>query len=133
MSTRDPQLVAAAVAVVAAAAVAVVVVVRVTIGSRRGRRGADPVQIEAGRGALLAWEPAVSRRKTQSAIARWEHDDASASLEMVRDSVRADGREPTSFVVVFDGANATYIFHRLLTTPTAAASHDRTRCLYLAT
>jgi transcriptional regulator with XRE-family HTH domain len=69
------------------------------------------------RAGLTQTELGARLGKAQSAIARWERDDVSPSLETVRDVVRACGLDLTFFMSKFDDSNVTIIDQHLRMTP----------------
>jgi transcriptional regulator with XRE-family HTH domain len=69
------------------------------------------------RAGLTQVELAARVGKAQSAIARWERDEVSPSLETVRDIIRACGLELTFFISRFDDSNVTIIDEHLRMTP----------------
>ena len=69
------------------------------------------------RAGLTQCELGARLGKSQSAIARWERDDVSPSLETVRKVVRACGFDLTFFMSNFDDSNVTIIDQNLRMTP----------------
>jgi transcriptional regulator with XRE-family HTH domain len=69
------------------------------------------------RAGMTQVELAARLGKAQSAIARWERDEVSPSLETTRDIIRACGLELTFFISRFDDSNVTIIDEHLRMTP----------------
>lgn len=69
------------------------------------------------RAGLTQGELGARIGKAQSAIARWERDEVSPSLETVRDIVRACGLDLTFFMSKFDDSNVTIIDQHLRMSP----------------
>jgi transcriptional regulator with XRE-family HTH domain len=69
------------------------------------------------RAGLTQAELGTRLGKAQSVIARWERDDVSPSLEVVRNVVLACGLELTFFMSKSDDSNVTIIDQHLRMTP----------------
>ncbi len=65
------------------------------------------------RAGLTQSELGARLGKSQSAIARWERDDVSPSLETLRQVIRACGLDLTFFMSKYDDSNVTIIDQNL--------------------